>query len=144
MVKYIAKSVFLVLCAFCLISANADSKAQVEGIWNGMFLEMEVKIKGEEIIGKIVKLIPNDRGGSDKCEKGSCKGKSLMGLDVFKDYKYNKRRNRWEGKFLAAGWNGKWYTTYVWASDDGLILYTKTYVGIFSRTAEWSRVKQEN
>ena len=138
----------LVFSGFFLLSVgvvNADVSRQVQGVWaDNKYMHLDVSINDNQLFGKIVKLFPDKKGNVVKqCKRGTCKGENLLGLSVFKQYVYNQKKKRWEGRFLAAGWNGKWYRTYVWGSSDGLLLYTKTYVGIFSRTQKWFKVSAE-
>ena len=131
------KYVLVIFFSFCRIYPSDPSA--VVGIWHGMLSDMQISLKKDSLDATIIKIYPQKNGEiQNYCTKGSCKDQPLVGMSVFKNFRWNKKKQRWEGEMLASGWNGKWYKTYLGITSKGQ-LKTTFSLGIFSYSFLWEK-----
>lgn len=129
----------MILVAFSL-RADANTKHTVLGTWKSEPMILQISQKNQQLSASVKKVFSlKDGNVPDTCERGSCKGKKFTTLEIFKDFRWNEKKKRWEGKMLAAGWNGKWYTTHIWTTNSNHMI-SRSYIGFFFHSLHWTRI----
>ncbi|MEO0585860.1 MAG: DUF2147 domain-containing protein, partial [Bacteroidota bacterium] len=101
---------------------------------------IELFMKGEELKGKVVKLMTV--APDTKCAKcsGERKNQPLLGMEIISGL--HKEEGKWVDGQIYRPINDKSYNCKVWvdpAQPD--ILYVRGYVGFIYSTQEWKRIK---
>lgn len=148
----IAMSCMLALACLALVpqAAMADKKAgwrnSVAGCWKTIDDKtktvksvVRVKITGERVTGRILKLTRKDNPKCDKC-KGARKGKPITGMQIIWGMKPKKNDYWWEGGKILDPANGKEYGLTMWTKKgDKNTLFVKGWLAFFSRRQTWLR-----
>ena len=127
-----------------LASAAVSHSLSYQGVlgkWQSEFAHISIKKNADTLSATIIHVPSSHKKAAlTHCTRGTCAGKALINLDVFRHFTWNASKERWEGEMLAAGWNGKWYKTHMWISEPN-VLMTRSYIGLLFSTSSWIKIQ---
>ncbi len=144
------KLLILFLFGLWLHAATARDSKSITGIWwnDEKTSKIEVIEKDGHFFGTIVYMIP------EKYENGkppldddnpdeALRNRSVLGLQILGDLKFNSNKNEWQGGRIYDPKSGKTYDCFGWFKEGDLdTLFLKGYiVGIkwLGKSTEWTR-----
>ena len=105
---------------------------------------VEITQSGDELVGKVVKLIPQPGDPVDpvckKCD-GPEKGQHVLGMTILKGFK--RDGDEWDGGTILDPRTGNVYSSEMHVDPGGEKLFLRGYIGIslLGRTETWLREK---
>ncbi len=145
MIKKIAIVIVLAIYSIAGISQESD---KILGIWwnDEKTTKIEVKKVDGKYFGTIVYMIPEkyENGQPPKDDKNpdeALRNRSLIGLQILKDFIYDARKKEWKAGTIYDPKSGNTYECYAWMEHDDLLKLKGFIAGIrlLGRSSEWYR-----
>ncbi|AZQ62000.1 DUF2147 domain-containing protein [Flammeovirga pectinis] len=139
------KAFYLSLNFILLLSFSSSAQETSPfGIWKTIDDEtneakayVEIYKDGEQMKGKIIKLLVDPEDTTcDKCP-GDKKDKPVVGMEIIWDMESNG--DQWSDGQILKPENGKIYTGKIWVEDGKL--QVRGYIGFIYKTQTWLRVE---
>ena len=141
--KKVVIILFLVIYSLTGIAQEAD---KIVGIWwnDEKTTKIEVKKVNGKYTGTIVYMIPEkyENGQPPKDDNNpneSLRNRSLIGLQILKDFVYDTKKKEWKEGTIYDPKSGNTYACYAWLENDDLLKLKGFVAGIrmLGRSSEW-------
>jgi uncharacterized protein (DUF2147 family) len=136
---------FLCIIVFVLIALGTKAQSDPIGIWLTDQGESQIQIfktANGKLAGKIVWM----QKEKDKCDVENpdvkLRSRKIQGLELMKDFVYDKKENNWSQGTIYDPKSGKTYTAYFWFGKDANTLQLKGFVlgmRFLGRETTWKR-----
>jgi uncharacterized protein (DUF2147 family) len=145
--KKIALLFTLSLFTLAGIAQQAD---KITGIWwnDEKTTKIKVEKKDGKYSGTIVFMIPEkyENGQPPKDDKNpeeSLRSRSLIGLQILKDFEFDANKNEWKNGKIYDPKSGNTYDCYAWLENEDLLKLKGFVAGIrwLGRSSEWYRTE---
>jgi uncharacterized protein (DUF2147 family) len=137
------KLYLILLCLFTSFISKAQSDPT--GIWLTSDNDSQIQIfkaTNGKLAGKIVWLEKDKDKCDDKNPDVKLRSRKIQGLELMKDFVYDKKENKWSQGTIYDPKSGKSYTAYFWYGKDKNTLQLKGYVlgmRFLGRETTWKR-----
>ncbi len=141
--KKVVIILFLVIYSLTGIAQEAD---KIIGIWwnDEKTTKIEVKKVNGKFTGTIVYMNPEkyENGQPPKDDNNpneSLRNRSLIGLQILKDFVYDAKKKEWKDGTIYDPKSGNTYDCYAWLENDDLLKLKGFVAGIrmLGRSSEW-------
>jgi len=145
--KKIALLFTLSLFTLAGIAQQAD---KITGIWwnDEKTTKIKVEKKDGKYSGTIVFMIPEkyENGQPPKDDNNpdeSLRSRSLIGLQILKDFEFDANKNEWKNGKIYDPKSGNTYDCYAWLENNDLLKLKGFVAGIrwLGRSSEWYRTE---
>ncbi len=150
----ILKSVLVIFSiGIYTLNINAQSPDDLIGYWLSEEKDGQIQIykKNGKYFGKLIWIEePNEKDGSpkldDKNPDEKLRNRKVQGLEILKDFSFDKKEDEWSGGTIYDPESGKTYKAFMWFENGNTnLLQLRGYFGfsLLGRTTEWTREKAQ-